>query len=109
MTAPGWDLLIGPVSGLVIALVALYFITRAQVVVPGPMFAQSERRGATGGAGGLEQGGLLRSEAGALTEQMVAKARVEEEVERLTDEVTRLAAEVAKRTGVMEEVQGGAA
>ena len=109
MTAPGWNLLICPVSGLVIALVALYFITRAQVVVPGPMFAQSEKRNAALEAEAVEQDGLLKTQAEALTEQMVANARLEEEVKHLTNEVTRLTTEVSKLTGVIEKLQGGAA
>ena len=107
--APGWDLLIGPASGLVIALLALYFVVRAQVVVPGPMFAQSEKRNATLEAEAIEQDGLLKTQAEALTEQMVANARLEEEVKHLTAEVSRLTEEVSKLTGVIERLQGGAA
>ena len=107
--APGWDLLTGSVSGLVIALLALYFVVRAQVVVPGPMFAQSEKRNATLEAEAIEQDGLLKTQAEALTEQMVANARLEEEVKHLTAEVSRLTEEVSKLTGVIERLQGGAA
>lgn len=108
MSAPGWDLLLGPLGGFVVALIAVYILARAQVVVPGRMYDETEKRNAVLEAEAVEQDGLLKARAEALTEQRIANARLEGEVKHLTSEVSRLTSEVSKLTAQIAKLRGPA-
>lgn len=89
------SLIVGPAGAVVVLIVAVYSLARAQIVVPGPMHAASEHRNKILENENIKQQDLLTQQAEQLSEQRVTNARLEERIKHLSTQVETLTAEVS--------------
>lgn len=103
MSAPGWDLLLGPVSGLVIALVILGLLVRGGYFAPWYVVTgKDEQIKKLEEENGRHEATLVEKE-GSLLENAKEMGQLREQIARLEERVDALNREIKRLTRAVEE------